>query len=455
VKSVRISAPMLSTLRKTILESANESCAILFTHSTACEELEENGIAAALSFPPAGAYIERTPTSASLFPAYIVEVVNRARAGEFGLVFVHSHPFATGIPCFSSVDDYGERGLMNFLRLRLPGVNHLAIVVGPQGLNCRNLGENCPVDVIEVGQQLTIHTGTQTICQSDLTFDRQIRAFGATGQQVIKQLTVGIVGLGGTGSLMAQQLAYLGVKDFILIDPDTVEQHNLNRLVGAGPTDVGAPKVAVAARHLKFINPNARILSLQRDVVDEAVPNSLVCADFVFCCTDSQASRAVLNQLAYQYLVPCIDMGVSIGLGASGVASITGRVQMLAPGLACLTCTNAIDPRGVREEFMTPEQRTMDPYFRGGAGDAQPAVISLNSTVTSLATSMFLGAVTLAPFTTRFQLYDGIVGTVRPVVASAEPRCIVCSPAGALARAGSWQLPTRPPIQSKLQGEDG
>lgn len=102
---------------------------------------------------------------------------------------------------------------------------------------------------------------------------------------------------------------------------------------------------------------------------------------------------------------------------------------------------------------MTPEQRTMDPYFRGGAGEAQPAVISLNSTITSLATSMFLGAVTLAPFTTRFQLYDGIVGTVRPVVASSEARCIVCSPAGALARAGSWQLPTRP-IQSTLRGGD-
>jgi hypothetical protein len=453
VKSIRVSAPMFSTLRETLLEGANEACAVLFTHSTPCEELEEHGIAAALSFPPPGAYIERTPISASLSPAYIVEIVNRARAGQLGLVFVHSHPSATGIPCFSSVDDHGERGLESFLRLRLPGASHLAIVVGPQGINCRNLGQQCPVDVVEVGRQLTIHSGTEAIGPAEITFDRQVRAFGTTGQQTIKRLRIGIVGLGGTGSLMAQQLAYLGVSDFILIDPDAVERHNLNRLVGAGPSDVGVPKVTVAARHINFINPHARTLSLQRDVVDEAVPNSLVCADFIFCCTDSQASRAVLNQLAYQYLIPSIDMGVSIGLGASGLASITGRVQMLAPGLACLTCTNAIDARGVREELMTPEQRTMDPYFRGGIGEAQPAVISINSTVTSLAASMFLGALTPAPFTTRFQLYDGIVGTVRPIVASSEPRCIVCSPAGSLARAGSWQLPTRP-IQSTPSRDD-
>src|SRR6185312_13140472 len=160
-------------------------------------------------------------------------------------------------------------------------------------------------------------------------------------------------------------------------------------------------------------------------------------------CTDSHASRAVVGQVAYQHLVPTIDMGVSITVGSAGVEHVNGRVQMLAPGLTCLSCTRALDGEQIRREMMTPDQRAADPYVQG-VHEPQPAVISLNSTMASLAVTMFLGAVTPVPAQARFQLYDGVRGTVRPTSARRAPNCIVCSPKGALAKAGSWPLPTRP-----------
>jgi len=48
-------------------------------------------------------------------------------------------------------------------------------------------------------------------------------------------------------------LTYLGVRDFVLVDFDEVEAANLNRLVGAGPKDLGKNKVDVAERMIRRI----------------------------------------------------------------------------------------------------------------------------------------------------------------------------------------------------------
>lgn len=56
---------------------------------------------------------------------------------------------------------------------------------------------------------------------------------------------------------------------------------------------------------------------------------------------------------------------------------------------------------------------------------------------------MFLSAVTPVPGKARFQLYDGIRGSVRPAAATSLPDCMVCSPKGALAKADEWFLPVR------------
>ena len=149
-------------------------------------------------------------------------------------------------------------------------------------------------------------------------------------------MAVAVVGLGGTGSIVAQQLAQLGVGRLLLIDHDVVDRTNLNRLLGATPSDVGKLKVEVARAAVQAINPAAHCDALKGDVVDDAVAGRLTQMDFIFGCTDSMASRSVLNQLAYQYLIPAIDMGVAIHLVEGHIASVTGRVQMLAPGLACL-----------------------------------------------------------------------------------------------------------------------
>jgi hypothetical protein len=232
------------------------------------------------------------------------------------------------------------------------------------------------------------------------------------------------------------------VGHLLLIDPDVVEESNLNRLVGASRENVGQPKAAVAAHYVESIRPDVHTEPVIGSVLQAVTARRLADVDFFFCCTDSYGSRAVLSQLAYQYLVPCIDTGVSITVQQARISHITGRVQMLAPGLSCLTCAGLLDADAVRRDLMTDYERQSDPYFMG-AHEPQPAVISLNGTVVSLAVTMFLAAVTSIPAEARYQLYNGITGTVRAVKHTPDATCIVCSAAGALARGDEWPLPAR------------
>ena len=242
--------------------------------------------------------------------------------------------------------------------------------------------------------------------------------------------------------MAAEQLAHLGVRHFILVDPDRIETTNLNRVVGATKNDINRPKVKVIADHIAKIAPEASIKLIQGDVTRTCVAKELISADFLFSCTDSHGSRAVIQQIAYQYLIPTIDVGSILTAANGQVTGIYGRVQTLAPGLPCFTCCGLIDPEEVRQDMMNEEERRLDPYIQG-AREPAPAVISINSTVTSLAVTMFMSIVVGVPSEGRHVLYNAKNPSLRPVTANRNPACYICSPNGVLGRGDMQVLFTR------------
>ncbi len=165
----------------------------------------------------------------------------------------------------------------------------------------------------------------------------------------------------------------------------------------------------------------------------------LLNADLIFGCTDSQGSRAVLQQVAYQYMIPCLDMGVTIAVGENQITHIFGRVQLLAPGIACFACDGLLNADEVRRDMMTEFERQTDPYMQGVRVPA-PAVMSLNSTVASLAITMMLSMVAGVPVKARHVLYNALASTLRSVRATPQENCYICSRSGAYARGDSWPL---------------
>ena len=441
MSGLRVSSETYSTLSALLLGADGlESCAIGFAGH---DPINERWLLSEFEAVPPDAYLHRDAVSVSLKPEVLVDIVNRARRNGLTPVLIHSHPQAVGTPVFSSVDNAGEAEMKPYFDCRLLQMRPLAMVVGPEGCSAREFGTGKSVQVWQVGTDLLRFDGAGSDDAVACRHDRQIRAFGRAGQKIISTLRILVIGAGGTGSVTVQQLAYLGACDITVIDPDNVEESNLNRLVGAGPDDIGSPKVEIARRAVHFVNPAAKVQAIVGDIVDEAMADMIAGFDFVFLCTDSHASRAVAGQAAYQFLVPTIDMGVSITVSAGKITHITGRVQMLSPGLPCLSCTGALDASEIRREMLTPEQCNADPYVQGRR-EPQPAVVSLNSTMASLGMTMFMAAVTAVPAQARFQMYDGIRGTTRNATAARQPACVVCSCDGALAQGLRWPLPVRP-----------
>lgn len=388
---------------------------------------------------PESAYLERSAYAATLKPAFLTELSNAAKKAAAGVLLAHTHLGEGALQEFSGVDDRGEVPLAEYFGCKRPNNQSFAAVFTGTTVRARRLG-GADTAVVVVGRELLL--STKSAAASSTRYQRQVLAFGAEGQTAVANLRVAVVGLGGTGSVVASQLAHLGVKDMLLVDPDKVEETNLNRLVGSVHADVGKAKVEVAARHICTISPETEVEVVVGDVVDDAVAKKLLAADFIFACTDSQASRAVLNQLAYQYLIPCIDMGVGIHVNEGVIRFIAGRVQMLSAGLPCLICTDKLDFEQVRREMLTEEQRKADQYIQGEAVP-QPAVISLNSSISSAAVTMFLAAVAGVPSAARMLSYDGKLGTMRAIAMDPRPECIACSEDGGMGLGNGWTLPTR------------
>lgn len=392
-------------------------------------------------------YADRGAARAVLSPTFVARGVDTARRDGSAVVFFHTHPLSERAT-FSSVDDDGEMVLAEFLRRRVPGRPHVGLVLGRDSHSARLLGTRERIPIVVVGPQVRrwdreLSSPEPETSREDAAFDRQVRVFGAVGQQRLSTLSAAVIGLGGTGSFVAQELAHLGVHRFVLVDPDIVDVTNLNRVAGAEPSDQGqSAKVDVAARLVRRIQPSAEVEAIRDSVLAQRIARALVKVDVIFACTDSHGSRQVLNQIAYQYLVPVIDFGVVIIASDGTVSHVFGRAQMLAPGLPCLTCLNTLDPEQVRRDLMSDYERQNDPYVVGDALP-QPAVVSINATVSSLGVTMFLSAFTGVPVETRYQLYDAIRGVVRPIRADPQTSCVTCSPTGAFARGDTWPAPGR------------
>lgn len=432
----------VETLREQLLGVDSERCAVLLTTQSTRSDGRIRMLVRELIVPDQNEYTSQSAIEAELSPLFVAQVAKRAAKDKLALVFVHTH-LEGGEPDFSCIDDRGEQPLRTFLSNRGIEGNHTALVISHGGMRARLLGTQEELRVVSVGSKRRVEFDPDLdMAITSATFDRQVRAFGAAGQKQLEKLTVAIVGLGGTGSIMAQQLVHLGIRSFILIDHDSIEETNLNRVVGAARPDLGVNKAQVAARYATAFSSQVKVDVVAGDVSRESVARRLIDADVIMCCTDSHGSRSVIQQVSYQHLIPCIDMGSTIIQDKGEVTGIFGRVQLLAPGLPCLWCSGLLDAAEIRRDMMNEAERRLDPYIVGSREPA-PSVISLNGTVVSLAVTMLLGIAVGAPIDATRLMYNARDPALRAVHGEPKADCFICSRKGALAWGDHHRLFTR------------
>lgn len=319
-----------------------------------------------------------------------------AAAGNWQPVFFHTHPGAEPLP--SHHDHRVMHELAPVFEART-GKPYASLILGGSAASPRftgTHGEDSVHRLRVVGDRIRLFASADGSAGSDAgsptSFDRQIRAFGRDGQRLLKRLRVGVVGAGGTGSAVFEQLVRLGVGEIVLIDDDEVSATNLTRIHGSTMADVGKPKIDVLAASAREIGLGTAVETRRAKVTERGAFEALRGCDVVFGCTDDNAGRAVLSRLAYHYCTVVIDLGVVISAKEEEVRGLDARVSVMVPGTPCLHCRGRIDPHRLREEQLPEAEREslVEEGYAQGLADPDPAVLTYTTMVASFAVDEML-----------------------------------------------------------------
>jgi hypothetical protein len=383
---------------------------------------------------PFEGFLRRERYGLTISAGFTDTVVQRARSENLAIILTHSHPFDHGTTRYSPVDDRGETGLFDVYRKRVPTRPHASLLFGADCLTGRHWtqdGAAVDLDFVRVVGRTTSTPFSKTAGAITAVHARQVLAFGPGGQQRISAASAAVVGVGGTGSITAEQLIRLGIGRVILVDAETIEASNVSRVFGSVQNDIASKtaKVEALTRWAAQISPGTRVDAHPSSVLEPEIAAKLREADVIFGCTDNHTSRALLNQMSFQYLIPYIDMGNRIAAHGNRVTAGTGRVVVMTPLAPCLWCYEDIRAKTITEEALPPEERErlgQEGYIEGAQVE-NPAVISLNTLISGLAVTegLNLFAQFLPPGPPGYKLHYRLMEqTVEKVVVTKLSPCI-------------------------------
>jgi hypothetical protein len=327
----------------------------------------------------------------------LMECIGKKQA----IVKVHGH--GGEYRRFSATDDASD-GLLfeaigNFLEDDLPHAS--MVLMGDGELFGRTVGSDGSLGatlraVTVIGDSIRLNIKCSD--QAEAFSLRHAQAFGGGTTAMLRRLSVAVIGCSGTGSIVIEQLARLGFGRLVLVDPDVVEEKNLNRILNSTAEDarLHAPKVNVMARFIRQLGLGQDVVPLQSNLMNRQVVKQVAACDIVFGCMDGVEGRHLLNRLSTFYNLPYFDVGIRLDAdGKGGIDKIAGAVHYLQPGKSSLLSRGVYSMARLQAE----ELKRTDPeayrvqieagYVRGVDED-RPAVISVNMFFASLAVNEML-----------------------------------------------------------------
>lgn len=158
-------------------------------------------------------------------------------------------------------------------------------------------------------------------------YQRNRSMLSVSHQQQLHGAQVAVVGCGGLGGYVIEELARLGVGRLRVIDPDVFEEHNLNRQLLATIGNLGRSKVAAAAQRVQEINPAVQVESRQVAIELSNGRETLAGVDVVVDAIDNIGGRLELAEICSQLKVPLVH---------GAIAGWFGQVVSVQPGQGTL-----------------------------------------------------------------------------------------------------------------------
>ncbi len=345
---------------------------------------------------PYDACTRRTPVSLTWPGEYVEDAIDHAAANGLAVICAHSHP--GGLFAFSPVDDESDRLLMPSIRLGTDMPSGSAIMIPGGAMRARLYRSDMPELV-----DLVMAIGDDLRCWWSDGPDNQHPPMAFTSEMTawLGRLSAVVIGVSGTGSIVAEQLARLGFGEIILIDYDKIERRNLNRILNATVADAegGALKVEMFAKAIRRYRPDCNVVPVPHSIGERDGVIAALDADVVFSCVDSAEGRHMADRLAAYSAMPLFDVGVAIPTRqtphGSAIAEVCGRIDYVQPGGSTLHDRGVYTAEMLEAEYLArvaPDahaQKLKDGYIRGVQEQA-PAVISLNMRASAAVVMEFL-----------------------------------------------------------------
>jgi tRNA A37 threonylcarbamoyladenosine dehydratase len=329
-------------------------------------------------------YVEDSSVGAHINAEAIAGGMREGIKSQTGVFHTHKH-WGNDIPQFSYTDLKSLPKLVRSFQVESDQIHGL-FLLNEDGVNCLvwlpGISEAIYAEkIVVVGYNMRfIYPGESSVDKVPDQLQRQ-SFLGPKSHWLLRKAKVCIVGLGGGGSHIMQQLSHVGIGNFVLCDPDIVERTNLNRMVGSTVKDVAekSPKVAVAKRLIKGVLPSSNVT----EIVDswENSIGEIHDSDVVVGCLDTVQGRRDLEAECRRFLIPLIDIGMDV----HGVKpfDIRGQVILSMPGDCCFQCM----------EFITEENLKKEAERYGSAGGF-PQVVWSNGVLASTAVGFIVDLIT-------------------------------------------------------------
>jgi molybdopterin/thiamine biosynthesis adenylyltransferase/rhodanese-related sulfurtransferase len=228
---------------------------------------------------------------------------------------------------------------------------------------------------------------------------------GEEGQRKLLDSRVLLIGAGGLGSPASLYLAAAGVGTLGIIDPDVVDDSNLQRQIVHSTERLGEPKVASAKRTIEALNPDVAVVPFQERLDSENVERILGHGwDVILDGTDNFPTRYLVNDASVWHGLPVVH---------GSIYRFEGQVTVFHPGNGpCYRCL-----------YPSPPPPELAPSCaEGGVLGVLPGIIG--SLQANEVLKLLLGkGETLAG---RLLLFDALATTVDEVSIRRNPQCPVC-----------------------------
>ena len=181
--------------------------------------------------------------------------------------------------------------------------------------------------------RLVLTTDSTTYHQQD---DSRVRPVLGVAAEAVNRSRVMIVGTSGNGVPAALHLAPQ-VEGLILVDPDLVESHNLERMLIATPGDIGKNKALVLANHVSQSFPNLGLYVFSKPFDHRnSYPHNV---DLIVTCVDERDEvRLMASHFARQRMIPHLDIGTGV---SDSNGSMGADIRFLLPSV-CIGCVGGL-----------------------------------------------------------------------------------------------------------------